>query len=107
MCNTRELHQILTGGPNGRNLEVLPEIALQSVLSVDGAPAPIAGGITYLNLVVFNTKVHWCCGGALKDDHVPAGIFEFRHDQATHVAVNVASRQGRLGAPHDLGTGRP
>src|SRR5450830_1291188 len=70
MRNACELYQILAGGANSRNLEVLPEIALQGVLSVDGALAPIAGSVTYLDLVVFDTEVHRGLRSALKDDHV-------------------------------------
>src|SRR5659263_60452 len=107
MGNACELHQILAGGANSRNLEVLPEIALQCVLSVDGALAPIAGSVTYLDLVVFDTEVHRGLRSTLKNDHVPASVLEFRHDQAAHVAVDVSSSQRRLGTPHDFCTGRP
>ena len=58
MRDACELHQVLSGRADGRNLEVFSKIALHGVLSVDGPLAPIAGGVAYLDLFVVDTEVH-------------------------------------------------
>jgi len=100
-------HQVLTRGPNGADADVLvPQVAANGLLRLDGAHAQIRGGIEELHVVVVDKEHAPARGGPLDDQSIPAGALEHLREVTARERVPDKTSQWRLGRHAMLGAYR-